>query len=329
MILYMSDETGMEYPLTHSFSVDLPANDAIPVGEFKSRNGEVLFTDDSDVECLSKAFSARTQDIPLKVEHGRDPVFGNRAVGWVTEMFRDGDFVRFRNEYTRPDYREMLLNREYRYTSPGVRVVRDQKGRLRPREIVEISLTNTPALPPMRELRGSTSLKETNSMTLLEKLIMEAFSLKEDATEAQLAEVAKKFSRLNEAQPQEQDHTSEFAAIKASLDDVIAKFEAFKSGDQAKGKTLVELALSERKITKAQEAAALKLAAVMPDVFAEFASNAAEVSPSKPVLDGRVPAPDLKEKLEESQALHGRVTEFMQKNPGTLYHEAVLAITNK
>lgn len=115
----------------------------LPLGQVNLVDGRPPF--EVDPESLAKvvqAFSARGTDLVIDYEHqslkgGQAP-----AAGWIKDLEVREDGLWAKVEWTN-QAEEYITQREYRYFSPVLRL--DPESR-RPRELMNVALTNTPAI---------------------------------------------------------------------------------------------------------------------------------------------------------------------------------------
>jgi len=120
---------------------------------------EPLTVDEDSLRAMVAAFHSRGVDLVIDYEH--QSLQGERApaAGWIKQMEARADGLWARVEWT-PQAREYLVNREYRYFSPVLRL--DPASR-RPTVLMHLGLTNVPAikaLPPLVAKAGAASLAE-------------------------------------------------------------------------------------------------------------------------------------------------------------------------
>jgi phage I-like protein len=115
----------------------------LPLGTVELHDGREPFQ--VDRESLERVLQAhRKKQLDLVVDYEHQSLSGERApaAGWIKELAVREDGLWARVEWTAAA-RQYLEQREYRYFSP---VLRLEENNRRPRELLHVGLTNTPAI---------------------------------------------------------------------------------------------------------------------------------------------------------------------------------------
>lgn len=154
-------------------------------GTVKTTKGDFLF-DAKAADLVLASIAEWGNDFSVDYDHGMiagfalDPANAKRAAGWFRPEVRNGELWASSVKWTKKA-KEMLSEREYRYTSPAF-LTEEKGGRIS--ELVNVALTNIPATKnhtPLMASRHDETGKETNM-----KLIAQSLSLAAEATEAEV-----------------------------------------------------------------------------------------------------------------------------------------------
>ena len=121
----------------------------LPLGQVNLVDGRPPFeVDPESLTSMVKAFGARGTDLVIDYEHqslkgGRAP-----AAGWIKDLEVREDGLWAKVEWT-GKAGEYLKRREYRYFSPVLRIDPDSR---RPQELMNVALTNVPAIQGLSPL---------------------------------------------------------------------------------------------------------------------------------------------------------------------------------
>ena len=267
----------------------------LPYGDVKSRKGPFK-VDKESYDLIFQYFTERGLDIVIDYEHQTLDGMQAPAAGWIKNLsYKINDGIYAIVEWTEKA-KEYLKNKEYRYLSPVI-LKRKEDGRAV--QLHSVGLTNTPAIDGMeaiinklddggnkmdlKEIAKALGLAEDATIeqileaiqtinanvsskamkdeekTVACKEVLEALELKEDAT---VAEVKGKIITLKN--PAGYVSTEEFMKLKATI-------------EKKEGNDLVQIALSEGKITPAQKEWAEQTALKDPEGFKSFLKTAPAV----------------------------------------------------
>jgi len=260
----------------------------LPYGHVESRKGP-FEVDELSYKEISQYFKERKLDVVIDYEHQTLEGVQAPAAGWVKSLsYKPGDGIYGIVEWT-DKAKEYLKSKEYRYLSP---VIARRKTDGRAVQLHSIGLTNTPAIDGMEAIVNSLNTKfGGNEMDL--KQIALALGLGEDATEEQIIEAIKSLNAMKAEnntvackevlEALELKDNATVTEVKGKIISLknpagyvsAADFLALKESIQKKESgDLVELALSDGKITPAQKAWAEQIALKDPEGFKEFLKNA-------------------------------------------------------
>lgn len=270
----------------------------LPWGNVKSRKG-TFRVDKESYDCILKYYNERGVDIVIDYEHQTLGGEQAPAAGWIKELsckVNDGIYAVV--EWTEKA-KEYLKNKEYRYLSPVI-LKRKEDGKAV--QLHSIGLTNTPAIDEMTAIvnklsKEGTKKYENNDSDKEEgvKEIAQMLGLPDDSTTEQVVEAIQilNANAMNGKQPTvackdildvlelKDDATAaeakeKITALKnhagyVSMEEFL---ELKKSINQKESGSLVQLALSEGKVTPAMKDWAEQIALKDPDGFKEFLENA-------------------------------------------------------
>ena len=241
---------------------------------------------------MMQYFNERKLDLVIDYEHQTLDGVQAPAAGWIKKLtFKENDGIYATVEWT-DKAKEYLKNKEYRYISPVVLKRKDDGRAVR---LHSAGLTNTPAIDGMEAIINKLDDDGGNEMDL--KQIAQALGLAEDATIEQIAEAVNALIANAKALKDEQKTVAckevlEALELKdnATVAEVKGKIIALKNPagyvsteeflklkatiEKKESNDLVQVALSEGKITPAQKAWAEQIALKDPEGFKEFLKNA-------------------------------------------------------
>ena len=284
----------------------------LPMGHVSTRKGD-FEVDDVGVASMIRQFKARRLDLVIDYEHQTLDDVQAPASGWIKDLYAGKDALMAKVEWTQRG-REYIANKEYRYLSPVVLVTKQAH---RADILHSAALTNTPAIDGMFAIINSDDLDgigdedEKENVMELEKLI-KLLGLEENATEedvwTRLTEIIEKSakdegdaSKKETKEPEDGELVANKTVLEllglpqtARTEDVTAMIMSFKAGDVAlklrveqlekqektrKADKLVEMALTDGKISAAQKDWAITYALSDPKGFELFAEKAPAVVP--------------------------------------------------
>ncbi len=257
----------------------------LPYGNVESRKGPFK-VDKESYDLIAQYFKERRLDIVIDYEHQTLEGTQAPAAGWIKKLsYKENDGIYATVEWTEKA-KEYLKNKEYRYLSPVI-LKRKEDGRAV--QLHSVGLTNTPAIDGMEAIINK--LDGGNEMDL--KQIAQALGLAEDATIEQILEAIRALGAMkNEQNTVACKEVLEALELKddATVAEVKGKIIALKnpagyvsteeflklkaSIEKKESNDLVQVALSEGKITPAQKAWAEQIALKDPEGFKEFLKNA-------------------------------------------------------
>lgn len=224
----------------------------MPLGDVEAVDGRLFRFTPSAIEHVVADARKRKSQMPLLASHGRDPKHGTEAQGWFKEWTVNEGKGLLAGLDLLPETRDAIRRGAWKYLSPGFYAEEAEDGYLVPFRLVEISLTNTPAidgLDPIAAAAQEVSMpKEKEDGTT-------QVTLSADETQASLKELIQ--------------------AETKKLVDAMRKEDATRSA--------VEKAIAAGKITVAQRDAAIELATSAPEAFSRFVDAAVVVTPVRPV----------------------------------------------
>lgn len=262
----------------------------LPYGHVESRKGP-FEVDEESYKAISDYFKDRKLDVVIDYEHQTLEGVQAPAAGWIKSLnFKPKDGIYAMVEWTEKA-KEYLKNKEYKYLSPVI-ARRNTDGRAV--QLHSIGLTNTPAIDGMEAIVNSLNNKFDNGGNEMDlKQIALALGLGEDATEEQIIDAIKNINAMKDEQNTvackevlEALELKDGATVAEAKGKIIAlknpagyvsteDFLALKELIQKKDSNdLVQLALSEGKITPAQKTWAEQIALKDAEGFKEFLKNA-------------------------------------------------------
>uniref|UniRef100_A0A7C5AK79 Mu-like prophage I protein n=1 Tax=Desulfobacca acetoxidans TaxID=60893 RepID=A0A7C5AK79_9BACT len=286
----------------------------LPLGRVELVDGRPPFeVDAASLADLAEAFAARGTDLVIDYEHQSLKGVRAPAAGWIKELAVREDGLWARVEWT-SQAREYLSRREYRYFSPVLRL--DPKTR-RPRELLNVALTNVPAIrnltPLVAKWGGENQVGETGKQEPPLEMLSSEFpqtSLEEtdpSETDAPTAEIKRRLgvepesrdSRLWGQALEVMRHLFETLGLPAdaTAKEVQAGLEALKAGSsklkaleneigelkaeiaEAGIRQMVDDAVLAGKITPAQKSWAMAYCRRDLEGFKEFIAQAPKVVP--------------------------------------------------
>lgn len=279
----------------------------LPVGNVKSRKGPFVVDRVSFNEML-EYFKDRQLDVVVDYEHQTLDGTEAPAAGWIKGIEFTDEGVMARVEWTEKA-KGYLANKEYRYLSP---VVFKRNSDSRAVMLHSVALTNTPAIDGMEPIINSLNFDLEGGIEMeFIKQMAKVLGLAEDATEEQVLDAIKK---LNDTSAQKQkEGEAEIVANKeilealelnekATVEDVKGKIISLKNPagfvsaedfkklqekiQKKESDDLVQVALSQGKITPAQKEWASVYALKDPTGFKNFVDNAPQVVPFEEIVIG-------------------------------------------
>lgn len=213
-----------------------------PVGEFygSTRDGEPV-KENLDVESLKSLADQLNggDEILLDVDHASERLGANRsteAAGWLHKFIVDPVKGLFATLKLTKKGKELLENREYRYTSPVFELAEDGKVL----GMRSVALTNAPAF------KGAINpiLNSMPEEQAEKKDIMENEEIKEELKEEVKEEIAEKAEDANEVVEDDKSDVEKtfekiiarLDAVEAKIDDIVQKIEKKDEKDE-KGTT--------------------------------------------------------------------------------------------
>jgi len=273
----------------------------LPLGNVVSRKGPFK-VDQEGFKVMLEHFKDRKLDVVIDYEHQTLEGTEAPAAGWIKDIELTDEGVMAKVEWTNKA-KEYLANKEYRYLSP---VIFKRKSDGRAIMLHSVALTNTPAIDGMEPIINSLNndLEGGFEMEFL-KEIAKLLGLSEEATEEEVTEAIKKLNEASNQKAKEGEETEtvankeilEVLGLKedATVEDVkgkiislknpagyvsVEEFNKLKNKIQKKeSDDLVQMALSEGKITPAQKEWAEEIALKDPVGFKKFVETAPQVVP--------------------------------------------------
>jgi phage I-like protein len=264
----------------------------LPMGLVTSLEGD-FNVDNESFESMDKIIKKRGLDIVIDYEHQTLKDVQAPAAGWVKAIHKTDEALVADVEWT-DKAKEYLKNKEYQYISPVVLVRKEDRKAL---VLHSIALTNTPAVDGMFKVvnkmaSGEVDLKEYdedskggNEMEL--SVLIKLLGLKEDATEAEVKAAIEALQKKKD----DEDAKVEIVANKtitgllklpenAKTEDVVTEIMSLKNSQKKESvDELVQLALSQGKITADQQDWAKEYAESDPKGFQVFVNKAVQVVP--------------------------------------------------
>lgn len=293
--------------INKSFVMALTANDEncvpewiqlLPKGWIKP-NGLDVLVDDQSLNTILARFKSRENDIVLDYEHQTLAGGEAPAAGWITDLEARDNGLWAKVDWTERG-RAYVAAREYRYISPVVLV--NQKD-CRGMRLQSVALTNNPAIDGMQPVAAKEETEETGgiNMDFLAKLA-ELLGLSSEASEDEVLAAIQGMVRHEEEVPQELADVLELEEGEATVAAAKKKIYAMKAGRvpagelakvsrqlaEMRAERMIEVAMSEGKITPAQKNWAIRQAAQDPKGFEEFLRTAPKVVPMTEMLNGPV-----------------------------------------
>lgn len=124
-----------------------------PFGLTNAVDGRTLLIEDEDARAVVSELQSRGNDIPVIFEHGEGPD-GGEAKGWLKKFELRSTGIWGLVEWF-SDVAEKIREGRWKYQSPSFLFVKDKSGNIRPRKLVELTVTNIPAIPGMVPLEAS------------------------------------------------------------------------------------------------------------------------------------------------------------------------------
>lgn len=272
----------------------------LPLGHVHTSKGD-FEVDDESVRMILEKFKERGNDLVIDYEHQSLKGTQAPAGGWIRDIYKGEDALVAKVEWT-DKAREYLKNKEYRYLSPVVLVLRDSN---RAAWIHSVALTNVPSISKMFAMVNSAGieiaeLEETEGNYMELKELVKILGLPETATEE---DVRKALSAAGEKkeEPAKEDAEPAANAVVLSLlglkadaktEDVAAAVMELKAGtgkeemlalraelEKRDAEAAVTAALKAGKITASQKEWALGYALSDKAGFEAFAEKAPVVVP--------------------------------------------------
>ncbi len=127
------------------------------MGDIIARDGRPLRCTSADCERLMADGRDLSQDLPILYEHGEDPTVGYEAAGWIDPSSFEvrGDGLWATKVFWTADGYAAIVAKTRRYVSPHFFSELDAEGFIRPTRWIEITVTNTPAIPDMAAIAAS------------------------------------------------------------------------------------------------------------------------------------------------------------------------------
>jgi len=163
----------------------------LPAGCIEIEGAEAAYLDEEGAREIIAAFGARKRDMVIDYEHQSLELRQAPAAGWITALVWKGPDGLWANASWTPQAAEYLRNREYRYYSPVMFI--DPATR-RVKSLVNVALTNTPAMNDLRPIvarlnHGTANTIPRKEQPMIDKL-KKLFNLGAEATEEQIATAA-------------------------------------------------------------------------------------------------------------------------------------------
>lgn len=270
--------------------------DLIPTGHVTGKAGEFI-VDKESFDAMYKEFKDRKLDVVFDYEHQTLMDVQAPAAGWIKDLIWTEDMIKAKVEWT-DKAKEYLKNKEYRYSSPVVKV--DPKTN-RAMELHSSALTNTPAIDNMPTIvnkadantaepsdKDDKQSKGGNEMEL-SKLI-ELLGLEADATEADVVAAIEALKKQGDTELVANKVITELLDLEetAKTEEVVLKIMAMKQTHKSEtAEGLVTLAMKEGKITGDMEKWALNYAKKDAEGFKTFVNKAQPVVPMDKVSDSK------------------------------------------
>lgn len=124
-----------------------------PLGLTNAVDGRTLLIEKEDAEAVVSELESRGNDIPVIFEHGEGPD-GGEAKGWLKKFELRATGIWGLVEWF-ADVAEKIREGRWKYQSPSFLFVKDKAGNIRPRKLVELTVTNIPAIPGMIPIEAS------------------------------------------------------------------------------------------------------------------------------------------------------------------------------
>lgn len=268
----------------------------LPFGQVHSKKGDFL-VDDKAVADILASFAAQKNDLVIDYEHQTLDGVQAPAAGWIKELVNKGEEgIWARVEWTERA-KDYLANKEYRYFSPVV-WVRKSDGRAA--VLHSGALTNTPAIDGMVPLANKEEpLKEDNSVDELLQQLRWMLNMTITATaEEVIAELQKVINQLKDAQGLvankevlsllEVPETADINTVKGKILALknpsgyvrVEEFNSLKEQLATRQRDeLVNMALSQGKVSPAMKEWAEQYALKDPAGFKAFIDQAPQVVP--------------------------------------------------
>lgn len=127
------------------------------IGDILARDGRLLRVTAADCEKLVTDGRDLKQDLAILYEHGEDPTCGYEAAGWIDPSSFEvrGDGLWATRVFWTADGYDAVSTKKRRYVSPHFFSELDAEGFIRPTRWIEITVTNTPAIPGMASIAAS------------------------------------------------------------------------------------------------------------------------------------------------------------------------------
>lgn len=266
----------------------------LPFGKVTSTKGDFI-VDEESYRLINSAMTAHGVDVVIDYEHqtlsgGKAP-----AAGWIKELILADTGIDARVVWTE-EAAGYLATGQYRYTSP---VLLARKSDCKAFKLLSLALTNTPAIHGLTPIINSDFQEgEDDIMDFLTELA-NLLGLSEASTEAELLEAVTALQQKCEEQSRlvvnsmltpllGVDADADLPTVSARILALTSHagfvpkgdYDAVKERlDKLEGEGLIELALTEGKITPAQREWAQQYVLSDRDGFAKFLECAAATVP--------------------------------------------------
>ncbi|WP_051967846.1 phage protease [Brevibacillus thermoruber] len=267
----------------------------LPRGWTETRKGKFL-VDDESIRLILRDFQAKANDAVIDYEHQTLTGQEAPAAGWIVELIDKGEAGLWgRVEWT-DRAKQYLANREYRYLSPVIHVREDGKVVA----FINAGLTNFPAIDGMVPVALKDQETEADQLMDFLKKLAAALGLPETATEEEILAAIQELAKNKDAKPEQQ-----YEAFKAQITtalglpqttsdvDIRAKVLSLKANsennlelqqlkerlDKKERDEVIQLALTQGKITPAQKEWAENYAKVDLEGFRKFVETAPQIVP--------------------------------------------------
>ncbi|SFI90371.1 phage protease [Brevibacillus centrosporus] len=268
----------------------------LPRGWTNTKKGKFL-VDDESIRLILRDFQTKANDAVIDYEHQTLTGQQAPAAGWIMELVDKGDDGLWgRVEWT-DRAKEYLANREYRYLSPVIHVREDGKviG------FINAGLTNFPAIDGMVPVSfKDQEMEEEQPMNEFLKKLAAALGLPETATEEEVLTAIQELAKNKDVKPDAQyeafkstlaqalgmgtnasdvDIRATVLSLKASSDNNSVVKDLQERLDKRDREEVIQLALTQGKITPAQKDWAENYAKVDLEGFRKFVETAPQLVP--------------------------------------------------